>query len=246
MAFPFAVEKRGGLNIDFLLTHPLTSLFVVLGSFAAVSALQKKVGGHAALNPVIWSIIICVVFIRISGISYDTFMNGAAPVHFLLGPVTVALAIPLYRLASMIKQDARALLIAIGFACLFSAFSAMGIAAALMASEELRLAVTSKSVTAPIAIEIARKIGTPESLAVLFVFATNIPWLLFTGVFFKIGNIKGEREQGLTLGTVCHGLGVARAFQISEKAGTYSVIGMSVMGILSGLLLPILILTFFK
>lgn len=232
--------------MDYLLSHPLTSLFVVLGSFAVVSAIQKKAGGHAALNPVVWAIIICVAFIQLSGISYDTFMNGAYPVHFLLGPVTVALAVPLYRLMKTIKRDVRAILIAIGFGCLFSAFSAMAIAAMMMASEELQLAVTSKSVTAPIAIEIARKIGTPESLAVLFVFATNIPWLLFSGLFFKIGGIKDERAKGLALGTVCHGLGAARAFQISEKAGTYSVIGMSVMGILSGLLLPIIILTFFK
>lgn len=232
--------------MEYLLMHPLTSLLVTLGSFAGFSALQKRVGGHAALNPVVWAILSCVAFIQLSGISYEVFMRGAAPVHFLLGPVTVALAVPLYRLLGMIRKDARAILTAIGFACLFSAFSAMGLATLMMASEEMRLAIASKSVTAPIAIEIAGKIGAPGSLAVLFVFATNIPWLLFTGYIFKIARIKDERAQGLALGTTCHGLGAARAFQISETAGTYSVIGMSVMGILSGVLLPILILSFFK
>jgi len=171
-------------------------------------------------------------------------MNGAGIIHFLLGPVTVALAVPLYRLMGMIKADARAILLSVGFACLISAFAAFGIMNVMDASQDMQLAVTSKSVTAPIAIEIANKIGTPASLAVLFVFATNIPWILFSGLIFKSINMRDERAQGLALGTVCHGLGVARAFQVSEICGTYSVIGMSLMGIISGVLLPILILSF--
>ena len=231
--------------MEFILAHPLTSLLVTLGSFSGFSWLQKRAGGHAALNPVVWAIITCVCFIHFSGIGYETYMDGAAPVHFLLGPVTVALAVPLYRLIDIIRKDAPAILLAIGFACLFSAASAMGIAGMMMASEEMRLAIASKSVTAPIAIEIAEKIGTPSSLAVLFVFMTNIPWLLFTGFLFKALRVKDERTQGLALGTVCHGLGAARAFQIGETAGTYAVIGMSLMGIFSGLLLPFLILKSF-
>ncbi|MEM7651110.1 MAG: LrgB family protein [Pseudomonadota bacterium] len=231
--------------MEFIFAHPLTSLLVTLGSFAGFGWLQKKAGGHAALNPVVWAIIICVAFIHFSGIDYQTYMQGAQPVHFLLGPVTVALAVPLYRLLDVIRKDAPAILLAIGLGCLFSAGSAMGIAGMMMASEEMQLAIASKSVTAPIAIEIANKIGTPSSLAVLFVFMTNIPWLLFTGVLFKTLRVKDERTQGIALGTVCHGLGAARAFQISETAGTYAVIGMSLMGIFSGLLLPVLILKFF-
>ena len=231
-----------------LLGNPLTSLLITLCAFYGFGELQKKLGGHAMLNPVVWAIITCVVFLQASGVSYDTYMQGAGIIHFLLGPVTVALAVPLYRLLSTIAKDARAILIAVGGGSLLSAFSAFAIMFWMGASQDMQLAVTSKSVTAPIAIEIARKIGTPESLAVLFVFATNIPWLLFTGFVFQALRLKNtaqnERAQGLALGTVCHGLGVARAFQISKNCGTYAVIGMSLMGIISGVLLPILIILF--
>lgn len=227
-----------------LLENPLTSLLVTLVAFYAFGMLQKKAGGHAMLNPVVWAIVVCVCFVKFSGISYEVYMEGAGIIHFLLGPVTVALAVPLYRLLGMISRDARAILITIAIACLLSAFSAFGVMAIMGASQDMQLAVTSKSVTAPIAIEIANKIGTPSSLAVLFVFATNIPWILFTGFIFKGIGMRDERAQGLALGTVCHGLGVARAFQVSELCGTYSVIGMSLMGIISGILLPILILFF--
>ena len=227
-----------------ILQDPLTSLFITLVAFYGFGLVQKRFGGHSMLNPVVWAIVVCVCFLSFSGISYDTYMQGAGIIHFLLGPVTVALAVPLYRLIGKISQDARAILITILAACLISAFSAFGIMVLMGASEEMRLAVTSKSVTAPIAIEIANKIGTPSSLAVLFVFATNIPWLLLTSFVFRAIRMKDQRAQGIALGTVCHGLGVARAFQVSELCGTYAVIGMSLMGIISGILLPILIIAF--
>jgi len=227
-----------------LLENPLTSLLVTLSAFYTFGIAQKKASGHSALNPVVWAIISCVCFIQFSGISYETYMNGAGIIHFLLGPVTVALAVPLYRLLDDIKKDIRAILITISAACLISAFSAYAIMVFMDAAQDMQLAITSKSVTAPIAIGIANKIGAAESLAILFVFSTNIPWLLLSGFIFKMVSVHDERAQGLSLGVVCHGSVVARAFQISKTCGTYSVMGMSLMGIISGVLLPALILSF--
>lgn len=229
----------------FLLEHPLTSLLITLLSYHVFGWVQGKVGGHHMLNPVVWAIITCVCFISLSGISYETYMGGAGVIHFLLGPVTVALAVPLYRLLSMIQKDARAILFAILAGCLISAGVAMAVVFALGGVQDIQLAIATKSVTVPIAIDIAEKTGAPESLAVFFVFSTNIPWILLVGYVFRAIRMRDERAQGLALGSVCHGLGVARAFQISQTCGTYSVVGMSLMGILSGLLLPALILRFF-
>lgn len=231
--------------MDFLIEHPLTSLLVTLLSFHIFGIIQKRAGGHALLNPVVWAIVVCVCFIKASGISYEAYMDGAGIIHFLLGPVTVALAVPLYRLSAMIRRDAKAILPAILVGCLVAAFSAMAIVYVMGGAQDMQLAIVSKSVTVPIAIDIAGKIGAAESLAVFFVFSTNIPWIILMGYVFKALSVRDERAQGLALGTTCHGLGVARAFQISEICGTYSVIGMSLMGIISGVILPILILRFF-
>ena len=94
-------------------------------------------------------------------------MNGAGIIHFLLGPVTVALAVPLYRLLNTISKDAKAILVTVTIVSVLSAFSALAIMALMKASQDMQLAITSKSVTAPIAIEIARKIGTAESKALV-------------------------------------------------------------------------------
>jgi len=228
--------------METIITHPLTSLTLTLSAYSAFTWLQERSGGLAALNPAVWSILLCIAFIRLSGISYETYLEGVAPIDFLLGPVTVALAIPLYRLLDILRSDAKAVLSTVSFACIMSAFSALGFAILFAASEEMRQAILTKSVTAPIAIEIANTTGTPASLAIMFVLATNIPWLLMSGVIFKAIRVSGERAQGLALGAVCHGLGTARAFQISPVAGTYAVIGMSLMGVLSGIILPFVIL----
>ncbi|MGH1399252.1 MAG: LrgB family protein [Alphaproteobacteria bacterium] len=227
-----------------ILSNPLTSLLVTLCAFYGFSEIQKRAGGHSMLNPVVWAIIICVAFVSVSGISYEGYMEGAGVIHFLLGPVTVALAVLLYRLLYDIAKDAKAIVITLLVGCLLSAFGAMALVMWLGGSEEIQLAILSKSVTAPIAIGIAQKIGTAESLAVLFVFATNIPWLLLSVPILKAIGVKDEESQGIALGTVCHGLGVAQAFQIGKRCGTYAVIGMSLMGIFSGVLIPVLVLIF--
>jgi len=228
------------------LTHPLMALLVTLCPYGLFTTLQKHFGGHSLLNPVIWSIGTCVAFIHFTPMTYDLYREGTHPIHLLLGPVTVALAIPLYRLFHVIRQDCFAIGIAIIFSCFFAAFSAVGLCLFMAGSQEMALAIASKSVTAPIAIEIAKKIGTPESLAVFFVFTTGIPGSLLASALFRLCRITDERAQGVALGTTCHGLGTARAFQISEKAGTYAILGMSLMGILSGLILPALLLWLFK
>lgn len=224
---------------------PMTSLFVTLAGYSTFTWLQSKANGHSLLNPVVWAIIICVAFISLSGIDYETYMAGAAPIHLMLGPVTVALAVPIYRLWTTIKKDMAGILAAVFVCCFFAALSAMALAIWMEAERDIQLAILSKSVTAPIAIEMAKILETPEALAIFFVFTTGIPGSLLATYIFKIGCVKGDKAQGLALGTTCHGLGVARAFQMSESAGTYAIIGMSLMGIFSGLFIPALILLFF-
>ena len=230
--------------IESVLNNPLTSLLLTLCAFYGFSLVQARFRGHSLLNPAIWAIFVCVLFVSLSGVSYETYMDGAGIIHFLLGPATVAFAVPLYRILADIAKDARTFLITVLVACLFSAFGAMAIVALLGGTEDLQLAISSKSVTTPIAIGIAQKIDTPASLAVLFVFAANIPWLLLSAPLFKLIRIKDEDTQGIALGAICHGLGVAQAFQVGKRCGTYAVIGMSLMGIFSGVLLPILIIAF--
>lgn len=234
------------MTVAEILTHPLMALFVTIGSFLAAQWFQKKMGGHSLLNPVVIAIILVVVYIVVLDIPYKDYLQNVNIIHALLGPATVALAIPLYSQLTLIKKSA----IGIGVSVVISALVAAGVAyymANLMgAGEDIQLAIIPKSATTPIAIGVAEKIGGDPSLAVFFVFTTGIIGSVIAGAVFRLFRITDDRAIGLSLGVTCHGLGVARAFQHSEKAGAFSALGMSLMGIVSGILLPVLVLSFFK
>ncbi|MGH1455655.1 MAG: LrgB family protein [Alphaproteobacteria bacterium] len=233
------------MSLESLYTDPLFSLLLTLCSFSAFVHLQKKAGGHTLLNPVGWSIFTCVLFIYITGIDYADYMEGAQMIHFLLGPVIVALAVPLYKFLDQIKKDAVAIILTTLIMSPVAGFGAYALLVGLgTGNEDLLLAIIPKSTTTPIGIEISNKISSVASLTVMFVIMTGVTGALLATPLFKILGIKDEKVQGLAIGIICHGIGSSRAFQISERAGTYGVIGMGLMGIISGFLLPILVITF--
>lgn len=232
------------MDMFYITHHPLASLMITLCSFSAFQSLQKKCNGHSLLNPVLWSIICCVSYVKLTGIDYATYMNGAQYINFLLGPVIVALAVPLYRFLEDIKKDVAAFIITVLIACPIAGFSAYFLMVLAHTPPDLQQAIIPKSASTPIAIEIAKKIGSIPSLTVIFVIMTGVSGSLFSTYFFKLLKIKNERAQGFAIGVASHGIGAARAFQISETAGTYAIIGMSLMGITSGIILPILVIFF--
>ncbi len=230
--------------MEYILSYPLTSLIVTLGAYSFAVWLQKKAGGHSLLNPIVIAIALVVTFISVSGISYETYMKGANFIHFLLGSATVALAVPLYKQLKMIKKQAVAVIASVLTACFISGFVAWFLAYQMNAGQDIQLSIISKSVTTPIAIGIAEKIGAIPSMAVFFVFTTGILGSLFATIIFKIVKMDNDKAVGFSLGATCHGLGVAKAFQKSETAGVFSVLGMSLMGLVSGILMPFIVLMF--
>ena len=187
------------------------------------------------------AIALVVIYISALDIPYAEYLKNANLIHGLLGPATVALAIPLYNQLSLIKKSALGIVAAVLVASLVAAGVAYYMAVLMGATEDIQLSIIPKSATTAIAIGIAEKIGAQPSLAVFFVFTTGIIGSVIATMLFKLFRITDERAIGLSLGATCHGLGVARAFQYSEKAGVFSALGMSLMGIISGILLPILV-----
>jgi putative effector of murein hydrolase len=229
---------------DSVLSHPLISWFVTLGSFIFAQKVQNKLGGHGLLNPVVVAIVFVIIFLRYSGLSYTDYIKNVDFINLLLGSATVALAIPLYNQLSVIKKFAGKILLAVLMACVVAAFSAYYLAIIMNASENIQLAIVGKSTTVAIAISIGEKIGAEPSLAVFFVFTTGIVGSLIAMGIFNFLRIKDERAIGLSLGATCHGLGLVKAFQHSETAGVFAALGMSLMGLFSGIILPFIFLKY--
>lgn len=232
------------MTFEAVLVHPLMALFVTIGSFVAAQALQKKAGGHNLLNPVVIAIFAVAAYIVVLDIPYSEYLKNVNLIHGLLGPATVALAIPLYNQLPLIKKAAVPILLSVLAACFVAAGVAFGLALAMHAPLDIQLAIIPKSATTAIAIGVAEKTGADPSLAVFFVFTTGIIGSVIAAGLFRLFKITDDKAVGLSLGATCHGLGVARAFQRSEQAGAFAALGMSLMGIISGILLPFLILNF--
>lgn len=225
----------------YLAASPLLGLTVTLVAYQAAYGLFRKAKFHPAANPVLLAVLILVPLLQLTHTPYKTYFEGAQFVHFLLGPATVALAIPLYgqirRLHAMVFPLAVALLAG----SLTAILTALIIGKLLGASTVTLISLAPKSVTTPIAMGIAEQLGGLPSLAALMVLTTGIMGAMGGSPLFRLLRIDDQAMKGFAMGVAAHGIGTARAFQENEQMGAFSALAMGLNGLLTALLLPLLL-----
>lgn len=225
----------------YLAASPLVWLALTLTVYAAAVALQQRAGNHPAANPVLISIALLVAVLSLSDTPYARYFEGAQFVHFLLGPATVALAVPLHGQLPRLVALWRPLGIALVAGSLVAALSAYFLAGWLGASPATMLSLAPKSVTTPIAMGIAERIGGLPSLTAVLVILTGIFGAVAgKGLLHRLG-VKDDATLGFALGVASHGIGTARAFQLSEQAGAFAALAMGLNGVLTAVALPALL-----
>lgn len=223
----------------YLSASPLFWLTATLVAYRIAVALHAKSNGNSLANPVAIAIGILVVILSLTNTPYKTYFNGAQFVHFLLGPATVALAIPLYQNIDKLKRHWFALLSGALLGGVTAISTAMGLAWALGASHSTVLSIASKSVTTPIAMGITEKIGGLPPLAAVLVMLTGILGGIIALPIFHVLKIKDDAIRGFALGASAHGVGTARAFQVSPEMGAFSGLAMGLCAVFTALLLPL-------
>ncbi len=143
----------------YLSASPLLHLTLTLIAFQIGNFLYRRSGLNPVCNPVMLAVIIIVAILGFTGTSYDTYFDGAQFVHFLLGPATVALAIPLYRQFDKVRKSALAIFVSLICGSLTASVSAVAIAWVMGAGELSIISIAPKSVTAPIAMGIVEQLG---------------------------------------------------------------------------------------
>ena len=201
-------------------------------------AAHRKAGGHPAANPVLISVGILVVLLQVTDTPYQRYFDGAQFVHFLLGPATVALAVPLHGQLKRLVAMGGPLLVALVVGSLVAGLSAYCIGALLGASAPTLASLAPKSVTTPIAMGIAERLGGLASLTAVFVILTGIFGAVFADGLLRRLGVKDEASIGFALGLASHGIGTARAFQLSEQTGAFAALAMGLNGLLTALTLP--------
>ncbi|RXJ87661.1 LrgB family protein [Arcobacter sp. CECT 8985] len=230
---------------NYVTSTPLTWLILTMASFKIGIIIYEKTNKNTLLQPIIIAYIIIMSAILITGTSYKEYFDSVKIIHFFLGPATVALALPLFNNLKYIKSLFLPIVITLVVAGVFSIVIAVGLLWSLDANLQTILSMTTKSITAPIAIITSKQIGAIPSLAVGFVIITGIIGALLGTIIFKIVKIKHETSKGFALGLISHGIGTARAIEIGEKAAAFSALAMGLSGIFTAIFLPIMI-SFFK
>ena len=225
----------------YLSASPLLGLTVTLLAYQGAWWLYRRAGFHPLANPVLLAVAALVLLLKLTGTPYQTYFDGAQFVHFLLGPATVALAIPLYAQLPKLRAMAFPLLAALVAGSLTATVSAVAIGKLFGASEASLLSLAPKSVTTPIAMGIAERIGGLPSLTAVLVITTGILGAVSARFIYQALGIADHAVRGFAIGVASHGIGTARAFQVSEQAGAFSGLAMGLNALLTALLVPLLI-----
>lgn len=222
----------------YLSASPLLGLTLTLLAYQGAVYINQRCRMHPLANPVLIAVVMLVCLLVATGTTYRTYFDGAQFVHFLLGPATVALAIPLQAQLPRLKQLALPLLVALLAGSLTAVFSAVSIGWLLGASEPTLLSLAPKSVTTPIAMGIAERLGGLPSLTAVLVILTGIVGATGARYVYRLMRIEDHAVRGFAIGVAAHGIGTARAFQVSEQAGAFAALAMGLNGLLTAVMLP--------
>jgi putative effector of murein hydrolase len=225
----------------YLSSTPLFGLTATLATYVVAQAGYERVERAPWANPVLWSVLAIGLGLLLTRTPYPTYFAGAQFVHVLLGPAVVALAWPLWLRRAELRRRGVALTLAALLGGLAAAGSAVALAWAFDMPVEVLRSLAPKSVTAPVAMGIAERVGGVPALAAVFAVLTGMVGALSAKYLFDLLRIDSWAVRGFALGTASHGIGAARALQVHADAGAYAGIALGMQVLIASLLLPLLI-----
>ena len=224
-----------------LLTHPpLFAIALTLAAFLIAAWLYRR-SGWLVLQPVLVSVTLIVTTLLLCGVDYASYRAGAEPVAWLLGPATVALAVPLQHNIKRIRQLFWPIMITLFAGGVLSVSLTLAIGWALGADWSVVMSLAPKSVTMPIAMPVAEQIGGVASLAAVMVMLTGVIGTALGPLLLRWAGVDHPAARGLSYGINAHAIGTAHALQEGEECGAFAALGMSLLGIGTALLLPLLL-----
>lgn len=216
---------------------PLFGVFITLFAFFIAVALRTKIK-FVLFNPVLIAITLIILCLVLFDISFPDYNEGGKYLSFFLGPSIVALGVLFFEKYELIKHNIFPFLLAVGIGGIISVLSVSLIAIWMNAPDIIIRSIVSKSVTTPIAIEIAKITNGIPSITAGVVILVGIFGNALGPAFLKLLGIKSKTALGTALGTAAHGIGTARALEEGSLAGAYSGLAMCVNGVITTLVSP--------
>jgi putative effector of murein hydrolase len=214
----------------YLSSTPLLWLTATLAAYSIGHACFVRSGARPWVNSVL----------QATDTPYETYFEGAQFVHFLLGPATVALAAPLYANRALVRRSLLPLVSALVVGSLTAALVGVGVGMAFGVEREVLISLTVKAATNPVAMGVTEALGGSPTLTAVLVITTGVIGAIIATPLLNALKIIDWRARGLSVGVAAHGIGTARAFQVSQTAGAFAGVGMGLNGLVTALLAPLI------
>ncbi|MBO0958381.1 LrgB family protein [Neobacillus sp. MM2021_6] len=218
----------------------LYSILLTVSAYLLTRFLGKKYSSPLT-SPVFLSTLIIIFLLVVSNISFDEYRPAKMIMTYLLGPATVALAVPIYKNRNMFKKYFWAALVGLSIGIVTTITSAILLAKWMNLSEMFIRAFTVKSVTVPVATEIGRIIHGNISLIAAYVIITGMIGAMFGAKLLSVCKINHPFARGLSIGTIAHGIGTAEAVKEGEIQGAVAGAAMGIAAVLTSFIIPIII-----
>lgn len=230
---------------SYLSRAPLLWLTATLAAYLIGDAAFRAAGRRPLVNPVLVAVAVLAPLLWLTGTSYATYFEGAQFVHFLLGPATVCLALPLWENLARVRKALLPIAAALLAGSVTAVVSALAVGRALGLEGDIMASLAPKSATAPVAIGISETLGGSPTLTAVLVILTGIIGAVAATPLLNLLGLRDWRARGFAVGVAAHGIGTARALQVNPSAGAFAGLGMGLNAVLTAFLAPV-VLAFFR
>lgn len=226
--------------LDALARSPLLWMTVTLLVYLSAVWVFRRSGKNTLLIPVLTGVTVIIALLTMTGTPYPVYYEGTHFIHFFVGPVIVALAVPLYKQIARLKAIWFPVTVALIAGSSTAIVSAVLIGWALGGSMATLVSLAPKSATMPIAMALTDRFHGVVALAAVAVAITGIAGTIMARPLLNLIRVHDPAVRGFSLGLTAHAIGVSRALQHSETAGAFSALAMALNGVATALLVPLL------
>ena len=212
----------------------LTVIFFNIGIY-----LNKK-SKSPIVNPLLVAICGIIIFLKVLNIDYKNYKLGADTINFFLTPVTIVLAVPLYKQFDLFKKYIKEILVGILVGVIVSFISIVLLGSIMGIGDIVINSLIPKSITTPMGISLSTTLGGIEAITVVSIIMTGIFGAIIAPYVFKIGNINNKVSKGIALGTSAHALGTTKALEMGEVEGAMSGLSIGIAGVITVVIIPLI------
>lgn len=215
---------------NLILNSAASGVFISLAAYG-IGTLVKRKWKSALANPLLIAIILVILFLKLSGVEYETYNASAKYLTYLLAPATVSLAIPMYERMQLLKENYAAILTGILSGVLASLVCVLAMALVFRLSQAEYVTLLPKSVTTAIGMDIAKELGGHSEIAAAVIIITGVLGNMAAEPICRIFAIRHPVAKGIALGTSAHAIGTAKAMEMGEIEGAMSSLAIVVAGV---------------